>query len=440
MMLNQNYRSQLSVISASQTPRLVARIVVVFAWLFILLPVFMLFLPWQQNVNGSGYISSFIPAERQQTINSPVSGRIQLWHVKEGAKVQQGDLLLEVSDIDPQLPERLNQQREANQAKLAAKQQELQAYQMQVERLETVRDMKVVTAQYKQDMAKQKMLSVYETLASVQASYETALQQQKRLKRLLSDGLVSQRDSELAERDAIITKRSLNSAKASLQSAKAEQSAALAGIDQARADAQAKIDSTTSVINKIRSELEDIRNSLVNNALTIARQSAQLITAPQDGTVLRLLMNPQGDIVKQGDPLMILVPDTGSRAVEVWVSGNDAPLILPGHSARLMFEGWPAVQFVGWPEVAVGTFGGTVAFVDASDNGQGQFRVLIVPEESDHLWPSSRFLRQGGAVKAWILLEEVSIGYEIWRQLNGFPPMLTPEHPNKDLNRKVSSK
>lgn len=131
----------------------------------------------------------------------------------------------------------------------------------------------------------------------------------------------------------------------------------------------------------------------------------------------------------------MLVPDTSHRAVEVWVSGNDAPLILPSHHVRLMFEGWPAVQFVGWPEVAVGTFGGTVAFVDASDNGQGKFRVLIVPDESDHLWPSARFLRQGGAAKAWILLEEVSIGFEIWRQLNGFPPMLTPEHPNKDLSR-----
>lgn len=435
-----NHQPQFSVISASQTPRLVGQVVIIFAWIFILLPVFMLFLPWQQNINGSGYVSSFIPAERQQTIDSPVSGRIQHWHVKEGAKVKKGDLLLEISDIDPQLPERLKQQRNANQAKLVAKQQELQAYQMQIEGLKTVRDMKVVTAEYKLDMVKQKMLSASEMLASVQASHNTALQQQKRLQRLLGDGLVSQRSFELAERDAIIAKRSLNSAKASLQSVQAELKGTSADIDQVRANAQAKIDSALSSSNKIRSELEDIRNSLVKNDLTIARQRAQLIKAPQDGSVLRLLMNPQGDIVKQGDPLMILVPDTGSRAVEVWVSGNDAPLIQPGHPARLMFEGWPAVQFVGWPEVAVGTFGGTVAFVDASDNGQGKFRVLIVPDESDHLWPSSRFLRQGGAVKSWILLEEVSIGYEIWRQLNGFPPMLTPEHPNKDLNRKVSSK
>jgi multidrug efflux pump subunit AcrA (membrane-fusion protein) len=431
---------QLSVISASQTPRLVGRIVVIFTWLFIFVPIFMLFLPWQQNINGEGHISAFTPAHRQQTIQSPVSGRILEWHVKEGAKVKKGDLLLEVTDIDPQFQQRLNQQHEAIQAKLAAKQQELDAYQLQIERLEIVRDMKVAAAQYKLDMARQKMLSAHELLASAQASHETAKLQQQRLRRLLKDGLVSMRDSELAERDAIIARRSLNSARAGLQSAEAEQRAAQTEIDQFRAATQAKIDSSTATINKIRSELEDIRNSLVNNELTIARQSAQRITAPQSGSVLRLLMNPQSHIVKQGDPLLNLVPDTDARAVEVWVSGNDAPLILPGHHVRLMFEGWPAVQFVGWPEVAVGTFGGTVAFVDASDNRQGKFRVLIVPDESDHLWPSSRFLRQGGAVKAWILLEQVSVGYEIWRQMNGFPPMLTPEHPNKDLIRKRSAK
>jgi adhesin transport system membrane fusion protein len=438
MMNMSDNTSQLSVISASQTPRLVGRIVFIFAWLFILIPIFTMFLPWQQNINGAGVVSAFMPVERQQTIESPVSGRIMRWHVKEGAKVKKGDLLVEVSDIDPQLPERLRRQREANEAKLVAKQREFDAYQVQIEQLETVRDMKVITAQYKLDMARQKALSANESLASAQATQETAAQQQNRLTRLLNDGLVSQRDFEVAERDSIIARRSLNSAQAALQSAQAEQSAAQADINQIRADAQAKIDSTTASISKVSSELADIRNSLVSNDVTISRQSAQKVIAPQDGSVLRLLMNPQGHYVKQGDPLMILVPHASDRAVEVWVTGNDAPLILPGHHARLMFEGWPAVQFVGWPEVAVGTFGGTVAFVDASDNGQGKFRVLIVPDEHDHLWPSERFLRQGGAVKAWILLEQVSIGYEIWRQLNGFPPMLTPEHPYKDLGRKPS--
>lgn len=440
MMNLEQQPSQRSVISASQTPRVVGQLINLLAWLFVVVPIIMLFLPWQQNITANGYVSAYAPAERRQTVQSPVSGRIQQWHIKEGAKVEQGDLLLEVNDIDPQLFERLNQKRITGEAKLTAKQQELNNYQLQIERLETVRDMKVTAAEYKLDMAAQKVLSASESLAAKQVSYATAQQQQSRLQRLLKDGLVSQRNFELADRDAVIARRSLNSAQATLQSAQAEQHAAQADINQFRADAQAKIESTSAVINKLSSEIEDVRNSLVDYDVKIAQQSAQRIYAPQSGHVLKLLMNPQGNIIKKGDPLLILVPYASQRAVEVWVSGNDAPLIQPGHHVRLMFEGWPAVQFVGWTEVAVGTFGGTVSFVDASDNGLGKFRVLVVPDESDHLWPSNRFLRQGSAVKSWILLEQVTIGYEIWRVLNGFPPSLTEEHPNNDLNRPSAKK
>ena len=92
-----------------------------------------------------------------------------------------------------------------------------------------------------------------------------------------------------------------------------------------------------------------------------------------------------------------------------------------------------ALQLVGSPEVAVGTFGGRVAFVDASDDGKGKFRVMLVPDEADRPWPSERFLRQGVRVRGWIMLNRVTMAYELWRQLNAFPPLLTPESPVKDL-------
>ena len=54
---------------------------------------------------------------------------------------------------------------------------------------------------------------------------------------------------------------------------------------------------------------------------------------------------------------------------------------------------------------------------------------MVLPDEREQKWPADRFLRQGTSVRGWILLENVSIGYEIWRLLNGFPPRLpqTPE-------------
>ncbi|MDO9140611.1 MAG: HlyD family efflux transporter periplasmic adaptor subunit, partial [Methylobacter sp.] len=241
----------------------------------------------------------------------------------------------------------------------------------------------------------------------------------------------------LAERDGIVARRNLNSGQAALEGALAEQRAAETEIGRIRADAQVRVDSAEASANKIQSELEDSKSSLLKSETDVSRQQSQIITAPRDGHVLRLLVNPQSNVVRQGDPLLVLVPDPGIKAVELWVSGNDAVLITPGRHVRLQFEGWPAIQFAGWPEVAVGTFGGNVAFVDSTDDGQGKFRVLIVPNPDDVPWPSARFLRQGVRVNGWILLNRVTMAYELWRQLNAFPPQMTQESPTTDLARQL---
>jgi multidrug efflux pump subunit AcrA (membrane-fusion protein) len=165
----------------------------------------------------------------------------------------------------------------------------------------------------------------------------------------------------------------------------------------------------------------------------LARQSTQMVTAPRTGTILRRRSGEGTQLVKAGEQLAILVPETESRAAEIWVSGNDVPLISPGRKVRLQFEGWPAVQFSGWPAVAVGTFGGKVEVVDAADDGSGLFRVLVVPDPGEQ-WPESRYLRQGVRAHGWILLDEVKLGFEIWRRLNGFP--MTVDEPGKSPDGK----
>lgn len=146
-----------------------------------------------------------------------------------------------------------------------------------------------------------------------------------------------------------------------------------------------------------------------------------VIKAPRSGRILSIYTREGSDFVKSGAVLGLLVPDTTSRAVEIIVDGNDAPLISEGRKVRLQFEGWPAVQFVGWPSVAVGTFGGKVAFMDYSARQDGSFRVVVVPDGEDVSWPDMIYLRQGARVKGWILLNRVSVAYELWRELNGFP-------------------
>lgn len=424
--------SRLSALSTARTPRLISRLAKACVWLFLATPPVLLLTPWQQNITGTGRVTAFAPLERQQIVEAPVSGRIVQWQAREGTKVKAGDVLMEIADVDPEQLERLRRQTDAAVAKLAAKEEELRSYRLQIDNLITTRDLQAATAQYRLDVARQRALSADEAIASARATLDAATIQTGRLKRLLGDGLVSKRDFEIAERDGIVALRSLNSAQAALNAAKSEQGAAEAEISRIRADAQARIDSASASANKVQSELEDSRSSLLKSEIDLSRQQSQVVKAPRDGSILRLVANPQSDIVKQGDPLLVLVPDTDIKAVELWVNGNDAVLIMPGRHARLQFEGWPAIQFAGWTELAVGTFGGTVAFVDSTDDGKGKFRVLIIPDPSDRPWPSERFLRQGVRVNGWVILNRVTMAYELWRQLNAFPPQLTEAKPSTD--------
>ena len=163
--------------------------------------------------------------------------------------------------------------------------------------------------------------------------------------------------------------------------------------------------------------------NLASAEVRFSRQQTQLVEAPRDGVVLRVMSGSGSSFVKEGDVLARFVPKAKEQAVEIYVPGNDLPLIYPGRNVRLQFEGWPAVQFSGWPSVAIGTFGGVVSNVDPSANKDGSFRVIVVPGKDD-VWPSSQFLRQGTRVYGWILLNTVKLGYELWRQFNSFPPSL----------------
>jgi Multidrug resistance efflux pump len=161
--------------------------------------------------------------------------------------------------------------------------------------------------------------------------------------------------------------------------------------------------------------------------VNLSRQSVQIVRAPRDGFIQSLNAGDAATYINAGDVLATFVPDNAERVVEIFIDGRDVALVKRGDKARIMFEGWPAVQFSGWPSVAVGTFGGTVVAVDQSAQPNGRFRVLIAEDKSDpHPWPEERFVRFGAQAQAWVLLETVPVGYEIWRQLNNFPPELPP--------------
>jgi membrane fusion protein, adhesin transport system len=75
--------------------------------------------------------------------------------------------------------------------------------------------------------------------------------------------------------------------------------------------------------------------------------------------------------------------------------------------------------------------GGEVAAIDPTDDGTGKFRIQVQPSSEDE-WPSGRFLRQGVRANGWVMLSRVRLGYEIWRQLNGFPPVISPDESSDE--------
>ncbi|NBY20718.1 efflux RND transporter periplasmic adaptor subunit [bacterium] len=85
-------------------------------WLLLL---YFSFLAWScylgNNCDGLWAVIAYAPNDRQQEINAPVDGRIQKWHVFEGTKVKAGDAIVDLTDNDPEILDRLRLERDAGQ-------------------------------------------------------------------------------------------------------------------------------------------------------------------------------------------------------------------------------------------------------------------------------------------------------------------------------------
>ncbi len=380
--------------------------------------------PWRQNIRATGSIIALSPDERPQTVDAPISGRIARWHVVEGEHVEEGQLLVEIVDNDPNRLERIEAQREGARARVEAYANQITAHEERVAAYEASREARIRSARESRASARESLRSRQERVAAATARHETSIAQDERVESLSNRGFATRRDQELATLAAESARAALESARADERSAQASVRRAEAELTRARASADADLRSARASLASARQNHAKAEMDLVELDTRVVRQGMGRIVAPRAGTVQRILVRQFAAQVSSGEALARFVPDSGERAAALYVDGNDAALISPGRHVRIQFEGWPAIQFAGWPSVAVGTFGGVVQFVDPSDDGSGDFRVVITElrEDDDYPWPNPRHLRQGTRAKGWILLGEVSVGFEIWRQLNGFPP------------------
>jgi adhesin transport system membrane fusion protein len=378
--------------------------------------------PWQQNVPGTGRVVAFEPFDRMQTLAAPVSGRVRQAWVIEGSYVEKGDRILEIVDNDPSILQRLEAQRTALDAQLEAARQKVSVFDSKIEALESARSMAIDAARSHVQVAVASSQSARFALQAARAAAQQADLNYKRQRELVDEGLTSQLDFELAERVHREAEARVEQALQALEAAQNDEQAERSNLGRVDTEARAAVESARTDRQSAEGEVAALQERVAELETRIAQQNTQLITAPRSGTIFRLHAAPGAELVKAGDPLVSLIPETSSRAVELWVDGNNVPLIDEGRPVRLQFEGWPAIQFAGWPSVAVGTFGGRVSLVDPGADERGRFRLLVVPDPSDTPWPEPRYLRQGVRANGFVLLDQVRLGYELWRQANDFPP------------------
>ncbi len=398
----------LALAGSARGTRILARALAAFA---ILLVLGVVFLPWQQSVRGTGRVIAFNPLDRRVNIEAPVEGRVRRVLVVENQAVKQGDIIAEIQDNDPNLLANLRLQHDAAVARRAAAVQRIKDLEQQAASQQLARTQAL-------DAARQRV-------NAEQFTYDTNAINERRFAQLVETGDRSRRDYELAKLALDSSRANLAAARAVLERTGPEYDAMVSAINASRGSAEGEVAAADRDLAAV-----DIQ---------ISKTQQQVVAAPRDGIVLSVSAT-EGAYLKPGSSICVVIPNTDARFVEAWIDGMDMPLVAPRHTdpdgtavpgsrVRLQFEGWPAIQFVGWPSVAVGTFGGEVVSVDATDDGQGRFRIVVASDPGDEPWPGPRFLRQGVRAKAWVLLRTVPLWQEAWRQLNGFPPVVADKEP-----------
>jgi HlyD family secretion protein len=166
------------------------------------------------------------------------------------------------------------------------------------------------------------------------------------------------------------------------------------------------------------------------------RSGMYYITAPQSGQITKAKKAGIGEIIKDGELLVEIVPTKVDYAVELFIEPMDLPLVNMNQKVRFIFDGFPAIVFSGWPNASYGTFSGEIVAIENSVSPNGKFRVLVREDMSyKKRWPVQ--LKIGAGTQGIALLKNVSVWYELWRNINGFPPdYYKPDHKQGEKNEK----
>ena len=402
-----------------------------------------LFLPWTQNISSKGNVTTLQPNQRPQTLQSQIPGRIEEWFVREGDFVKKGDTILRISEIksdyfDTRLTERTQEQLNVKSQSVDAYNNKVGALDRQINALQREKTLKLKQAnnkllqsrlQVKSDSIDLEAVKIKNTIAKTQFDRVINLQkeglkavkdvEEKRAKfQEAAAKLISQENKYLASQNKVIN-------------AQIELSTITAKYDDKIAKANSELFTAKSAALDTRAQVSKLETNVANYS---RRNSLLYITAPQDGFINKAIKSGIGETFKEGEQLVGIMPANYELAVEMFVRPIDLPLVHIDEDVRVQFDGWPAIVFSGWPNVSYGTYGAKVVAIENFISENGMYRVLIAPNPDDHPWPTA--IRVGSGAKTIALLENVPIWFELWRQINSFPPNFYQPKGKKDNSTK----
>ena len=388
-----------------------------------------LFLPWTQNIRAKGSVTTLRQEQRPQQVNTIIPGRVVKWYVKEGDMVEAGDTILQLAEtkddyLDPQLLNRTEEQLLAKKRSLDYYKNKVNTTDTQISALSEALELKLNQLQNKLQQLTLKVQSDSMEAVAANNDFKIATQQFNRQKAMYDSGLVSltqleQRNQSyqnmLAKR--VSAENKLANTKQELTITRIEMNAAQQEYLEKIAKTQGDQFQSLSQIATGQGDIAKLQNQYSNYTI---RSRLYYITAPQSGQITKAKKAGISEIVKEGDMIVEIVPDNIQYAVELFIRPVDLPLVSAGQKVRFMFDGFPAIVFSGWPNSSYGTFGGLVTAVEGSVSINGKFRILVAEDPNEKSWPKQ--LKMGTGAQGMALLKTVPVWYELWRNINGFPP------------------
>lgn len=399
-------------------------------FLFIFLGgIIVLFLPWTQNIKVQGNVSTLYQEQRPQQLNSPIPGKIIKWYVKNGDYVKKGDTLLQLSEVkedylDPLLVKRTEQQVEAKKGVRDYYQAKVGTTKSQLQALSSARDLKLSQLKVKISQLNNKLAGEEAELEAAKNELRMTSDQYERQKKMYDEGLVSltqfqQRSvsyqNALAKKTA--TENKLAQTRQEIVNVSIEQNATIQDYNEKLSKTEGDRFQSMGQIEGSDGDIAKLENQVANYR---ARQGLYFVIASQDGQVVQINKAGIGEILKDGESIATIVPDKVDYAVEIYIKPVDLPLVKEGQRVMCIFDGFPAIVFSGWPDSSYGTFAGKVIAIENNISANGMFKALVIQDKNEKQWPPK--IKMGTGVQGIAILNDVPIWYELWRNINGFPP------------------